>query len=87
MDKNINNIFITKKKFLRKEEINIIMNDVHEVFCVCKDSKIDCDWHMERLQRSLSELRIPLPISSVALKVVFCETVRRNRFKTGVVYV
>ena len=41
---------------------------------------------MERLPRSFSVLRTPLQMSSVALNIVFCETVRRNRFKTGIVY-
>ena len=43
--------------------------------------------HMERLRRSLPELRIPVQMSPVALNIVFCGTVRRNRFKTGIVYV
>ena len=42
---------------------------------------------MERLPRSLSVLRNPLEMSSVALNILFCETVRGNRFKTGIVYV
>lgn len=32
MGKDINNIFITKKKFLQKKEINILMNDIYKVF-------------------------------------------------------
>ena len=60
---------------------------VYEVFAMRDGSLMDCDWHMERLRRSLFELRIPLPMSSAALIIVFCETVRRNRFKTGIVYV
>ena len=50
-------------------------------------SLIDCDLHMERSRRSLSELRFRLLMQSIALNFVFCETARRNRFKTGIVYV
>ena len=60
---------------------------VYEVFAVRDGSLIDSNMHMGRLRRSLPELRIPLPMSPVALNIVFCGTVRRNRFKTGIVYV
>src|SRR6185295_1114950 len=42
--------------------------------------------HIERLQRSLSELRIAMPMSAAALGVVLRETVRRNRVRWGIVY-
>jgi D-alanine transaminase len=41
---------------------------------------------MERLQRSLKELRIALPMPLAALSVVLHETVRRNRVSDGIVY-
>ena len=41
---------------------------------------------MERLRRSLSELRIRLPMPLSALTVVLHEIVRRNRVDDGVVY-
>ena len=41
---------------------------------------------MERLRRSLSELRIAMPMSPAALGVVLRETVRRNRVRWGIVY-
>src|SRR6185437_13287150 len=59
---------------------------VYEV-CEVKDGRlIDSRRHMERLKRSLSELRIaePMPLSS--LNVVLRETVRRNRVRDGIVY-
>ena len=59
---------------------------VYEVIAVQNGRLIDGDWHMERLQRSLSELRIAMPMSPAALNVVLRETVRRNRFSTGIVY-
>jgi D-alanine transaminase len=43
--------------------------------------------HMERLNRSLGELRIAPPMSFAALAVVLRETIRRNRVRDGIVYV
>ncbi len=59
---------------------------VYEVIAVRGSGLIDGEWHMERLQRSLSELRIDMPMSSAALFVVLQETVRRNRVSSGIVY-
>ena len=59
---------------------------VYEVCEVREGRLIDERRHLERLQRSLSELRIRLPISLRALDVVLHETVRRNRIGYGIVY-
>jgi D-alanine transaminase len=59
---------------------------VYEV-CEVRDGRlIDQRRHLERLQRSLAELRIRLPISLKALDVVLHEVVRRNRIGYGIVY-
>ncbi len=59
---------------------------VYEV-CEVRDGRlIDERRHLERLQRSLSELRIRIPISLRALDVILHETVRRNRIGYGIVY-
>jgi len=59
---------------------------VYEV-CEVRDGRmVDERRHLERLQRSLSELRIRLPMSLGALSVVLHETVRRNRVRDGIVY-
>ena len=59
---------------------------VYEV-CEVRDGRIvDQRRHMARLQRSLDELRIPVPMSPAALGVVMRETVRRNRVHDGIVY-
>ena len=42
--------------------------------------------HMERLVRSLGELRIALPMPLPALSVILHETVRRNLVRYGIVY-
>ena len=43
--------------------------------------------HLERLERSLSELRMEMPLSREALCVVMREVVRRNRVRTGIFYI
>jgi D-alanine transaminase len=59
---------------------------VYEV-CEIRDGHlIDERRHLERLQRSLAELRIRLPITLRALDVVFHEVVKRNRISYGIVY-
>lgn len=59
---------------------------VYEYFAVFGGKLADAEGHLERLWRSLSELRIDPPMSEKALLVVLHETVRRNRFKDGAVY-
>jgi D-alanine transaminase len=46
----------------------------------------DYDGHMNRLARSLTELRIDIPMTREALTVVLRETIRRNRVRDGIVY-
>jgi D-alanine transaminase len=59
---------------------------VYEVCEVESGHLIDERLHMERLRRSLGELRIAPPMSMRALGVVLRETVRRNRVGHGLVY-
>ena len=54
---------------------------VYEVCEVRGGKLVDERRHMERLARSLSELRIPMPMPANALSVVLHETVRRNRVR------
>jgi D-alanine transaminase len=59
---------------------------VYEV-CEVKGGKlVDERRHLERLQRSLSELRIAMPMTPKALGVVLHEVARRNRVRWGIVY-
>ena len=60
---------------------------VYEVCEVRAGRLVDERRHMARLDRSLSELRIVLPMSAAALSSVMHETVRRNRVRDGIVYV
>ena len=59
---------------------------VYEVCEVRGGRLIDERRHIARLQRSLGELRIPMPMSAAALGVVLREVVRRNRIGYGIVY-
>lgn len=60
---------------------------VYEVCEVRGGRLVDQRRHMERLVRSLGEIRIKLPMPLSALNVVLHEIVARNRIKDGIVYV
>src|ERR1700744_4358679 len=59
---------------------------VYEVCEVAGGRLVDERRHMDRLLRSLGELRIRLPMTLPALSVVLHETIRRNRVTNGIVY-
>lgn len=59
---------------------------VYEVVAVRNGALIDEAWHNERLERSLSELQMAMPMSVAALEFVMRETIRRNRVRNGIVY-
>jgi D-alanine transaminase len=59
---------------------------VYEVCEVRGGRLIDERRHIERLQRSLGELRIRMPMTPRALGVILRETVARNRIGYGLVY-
>lgn len=59
---------------------------VYEVCEVSGGRLVDERLHMERLRRSLSELKIGFSMSMRALGVILRETVRRNRVRDGSVY-
>ena len=59
---------------------------VYEVWSVLDGRLADFDGHMTRLNRSLNELKIEIPMTPAALGSVLRETVRRNRVRDGIVY-
>jgi len=59
---------------------------VYEVCEVRGGRLVDERRHMARLQHSLAELSMALPMPPAALSVVVHETVRRNRVDHGIVY-
>ena len=59
---------------------------VYEVCEVRAGQLIDERRHIDRLHRSMNELRMQPPVSRRALGVIMRETVRRNRVHNGLVY-
>lgn len=59
---------------------------VYEVCGIQGGRLIDETRHLDRLERSLAELRIPMPVTRAALNHLLRETVRRNRVRDGIVY-
>ena len=59
---------------------------VYEVCEVRQGRLIDDRRHLARLQRSLGELQIRLPMSETALGTVLREVIARNRIGYGIVY-
>jgi len=59
---------------------------VYEVCEVRGGRLIEERRHVDRLKRSLGELRIRMPMSARALSVVLHEVVARNRIGYGIVY-
>ena len=59
---------------------------VYEVWALFGGKLADPTGHFARLERSLAELQIALPMSERALTLVLKETVRRNGVREGLVY-
>lgn len=59
---------------------------VYEVWAVFDGRLADFEGHMTRLKRSLTELKIDIPMSDAALSRVLAETIRRNRVGNGLIY-
>ena len=59
---------------------------VYEVVPVYNGILVDEDLHLDRLDRSLSELRIDEPMSRPALKLISRELMRRNGLSNGFLY-
>ena len=59
---------------------------VYEVWALFDGRLSDAEGHFARLERSLSELSIAMPMSRAALTLVLKEAVRRNRVSEGLVY-
>ena len=81
-------------RYLPRREASVNVEDrgyqfadgVYEVCEVREGAIIDQPRHLARLERSLGELRIRMPVAASALTVILRETVRRNRVRNGIVY-
>jgi D-alanine transaminase len=63
-----------------------LADGVYEVWATFDGKLGDAEGHFARLERSLSELKIAMPMSRAALKILLRETLRRNRVRDGMVY-
>ncbi len=60
---------------------------VYEVVAVADRRPVDLVRHLDRLERSLAEVTIAMPMSRAALSHVLTEVLRRNRVRRGMAYV
>jgi D-alanine transaminase len=78
---------------LREAAVNIedrgfqFGDGIYEVLYVHRGALVDADLHLARLARSLAEIELAAPMSMASLDVVLREVLRRNRVRTGLVYV
>lgn len=63
-----------------------LADGVYEVCEVAHGFIVDMRRHLDRLDRSLSELRIDWPMSRAVLEIVMREVINRNRVVNGMVY-
>jgi D-alanine transaminase len=81
-------------RFLRQAEAGVSIEDrgyqlgdgIYEVWAVFDGKMADAEGHFARLERSLGELGIPMPMTRAALTIALRETIRRNRVRHGIVY-
>lgn len=59
---------------------------IYEVVHLYRGRTVDEDRHLDRLERSLREIRLPMPMARDALRLVLREVARRNRVTEGLVY-
>ena len=64
----------------------LFADGVYEVTAVVNGKLVDYGPHMERLDRSLRELRMAWPCSKDELKAMHVEMVKRNALTEGIVY-
>jgi len=60
---------------------------VYEVVAIWNGCAVDLAPHMDRLERSMAELRFPNPPFRQALSVIAKETVRLNKVQDGILYI
>lgn len=59
---------------------------VYEVVLIHRGRLVDEDGHLDRLDRSLQEIRIAPPMARGPLRAVMREVIRRNRIEDGMIY-
>src|SRR2546423_265109 len=92
--KNLSRIAYVNGRYVPHGEASVHVEDrgyqfadgVYEVCEVRGGRLVDERRHMDRLVRSLNEMRITMPMARSALGVVLRETAARNRVRDGLVY-
>jgi len=59
---------------------------IYEVVHLFDGRFIDEDLHLDRLERSLGEITLPMPMPRASLRLVLREVARRNRVTEGLLY-
>lgn len=76
------------KAFVHVEDRGFQFADaIYEVIEVLGGALVDERRHMERLERSLGEIRMAMPMPRAALAHIVAETIRRNHVRNGLVYI
>ena len=60
---------------------------IYEVVYIIDGHLADEGPHLDRLERSLAEVKIPMPMSRSALRMIMARVIRLNQVRTGLVYV
>lgn len=84
----LNGQFIDHQKaFIHIEDRGFQFGDgVYEVILFNDGKIIDLKWHLERLYRSLGEIKINFAISEIEITRIILELFEKNQLKTGGVY-
>ncbi|MEC0229198.1 D-amino-acid transaminase [Paenibacillus alba] len=88
-------MYFYKNQFLPKNDIHISPDDrgyyfgdgIYEVFRVYQGTLYEQEAHMQRLQRSASEVRIELPYTIDKIGEILTELIHKNALVEGTVYV
>lgn len=59
---------------------------IYEVVHLYRGRFVDEGLHLDRLERSLREIQLPMPMTRAALRHVLAEVARRNRVSEGLLY-
>jgi D-alanine transaminase len=81
-------------RYLPQREASVNVEDrgyqfgdgIYEVVHLYQNRFVDEDLHLARLERSLREIDLPMPMSRAALVHVLHEVARRNRVSDGLLY-
>ena len=65
----------------------LFADGIYEVSAVLDGRLIDNESHLARLERSVGEIRLPLPESIARIKEIQHELIARNQLKDGLVYI